>query len=298
VIAPDGCVTVAGIRREEPVHAGQACLHYCFVRLLERDRPLEALLDRARRATEGVGSLVLVTGEAGIGKTVLLRRFAERIRPEHDPLWGMCDSLSTPRPLGPLRDVAAQLAPAVAALLREGAPPYEVFAAVQDALRVGPRVLIVEDLHWADEATLDLVRFLARRLAGLPTLLVLSYRDTIASDHPLRPVLGDLVSIPDAQRVRLAPLSPAAVGELLAARDGVDVADVHRRTAGNPFFVSQIAAQPDSPLPESVRDAVVPGWRRCPGRPGSGWSCSPAPPRESAGRCCPRSRCPPRPSAR
>ena len=124
------------------------------------------------------------------------------------------------------------------------------------ALRARPRVLVVEDLHWADEATLDLVRFLARRIATLPLLLVLSYRDTVDAGHPLGAVLGDLVAAPDARRLQLAPLSRAAVAELLAGHD-LDPAEVHRRTAGNPFFVSQIAAQPESPLPESVRDAVV-----------------------------------------
>ncbi len=240
------------------------------MRLLERDQPLDVLTGRAAGAAAGQGTLVLVTGEAGIGKTALLRRFAERIRPELDPLWGLCDPLSTPRPLGPLRDVAGDLDDGLATLLRDpGTAPYEIFAAVHDALRRRPRVLIVEDLHWADEATLDLVRFLTRRLATLPLLLVVSYRDTVDADHPLRPVLGDLVRSPDIRRLPLAPLSVAAVAELLdTGSDGVragpdgghagpDPRDVHRRTAGNPFFVAQIAAQPDAALPDSVRDAVV-----------------------------------------
>ena len=181
----------------------------------------------------------------------------------------MCDSLSTPRPLGPLRDVAHELGPDVAGLLRGTAAQHEIFSAVLDALRARPRVFVVEDLHWADEATLDLVRFLARRIATLPLLLVLSYRDALGADQPLSPVLGDLVSSPDARRLQLTPLSRSAVAALL---DGhrLDPADVHRRTAGNPFFVSQILAQPESPLPESVRDAVLartaglaPDARRC-----------------------------------
>ena len=237
--------------------------------LLEREHPLEVIEDRARRAAGGHGSVVLVAGEAGIGKTVLLRALVERTRTTAQPLWGMCDSLSTPRPLGPLRDVAHELGPDVAALLRGTAAQHEIFSAVLDALRARPRVFVVEDLHWADEATLDLVRFLARRIATLPLLLVLSYRDALGADHPLSPVLGDLVSSPDARRLQLTPLSRSAVATLL---DGhrLDPADVHRRTAGNPFFVSQILAQPESPLPESVRDAVLartaglaPDARRC-----------------------------------
>ena len=125
-----------------------------------------------------------------------------------------------------------------------------------DALQSRACALVVEDLHWGDEATLDLVRFLARRIGTLPLLLVLSYRETGGAAHPLRAVLGDLVGAPDASRLQLTPLSRAAVAELL---DGhrLDPVDVHARTAGNPFFVSQIIAQPDSPMPESVRDAVV-----------------------------------------
>ena len=237
--------------------------------LLEREHPLEVIEDRARRAAAGHGSVVLVAGEAGIGKTVLLRALVERTRTNAQPLWGMCDSLSTPRPLGPLRDVAHELGPDIAALLRGTAAQHEIFSAVLDALRARPRVFVVEDLHWADEATLDLVRFLARRIATLPLLLVLSYRDALGADQPLRPVLGDLVSSPGARRLQLTPLSRSAVATLL---DGhrLDPADVHRRTAGNPFFVSQILAQPGSPLPESVRDAVLartaglaPDARRC-----------------------------------
>lgn len=226
------------------------------MRLLEREHPLDVLTDRAGHAAAGRGSVVLVAGEAGIGKTVLLRALVERLRATVHPLWGMCDPLSTPRPLGPLRDVADELGSPVPALLRGAAAQHEVFAAVRDALRSRPRVFVVEDLHWGDEATLDLVRFLARRIADLPLLLVLSYRDALGDGHPLSPVLGDLVSTPDARRLQLAPLSRAAVAELLDGH-GLDPAVVHRRTAGNPFFVSQILAQPESPLPESVRDAVL-----------------------------------------
>jgi DNA-binding CsgD family transcriptional regulator/tetratricopeptide (TPR) repeat protein len=168
----------------------------------------------------------------------------------------MCDSLSTPRPLGPLRDVADELGPEVSALVRGSAAQHEIFAAVLDALRSRPRVFVAEDLHWADEATLDLMRFLARRIAALPLLLVLSYRDALGVDHPLSSVLGDLVSAPGARRLQLVPLSRSAVAALVEGH-GLDPAGVHRRTAGNPFFVSQILAQPDSPLPESVRDAVL-----------------------------------------
>jgi len=224
------------------------------VRLLERDHPLEVLRDRARIAADGRGSIVLVAGEAGIGKTALLRAFAEQAC--LPVLWGMCDSLSTPRPLGPLRDVAGDLGPSITAVLRDATAQHEIFGAVLETLRGRPRALVVEDLHWGDEATLDLVRFLGRRIGALPLLLVLSYRESLGPTDPLRSVLGDLVSAPGARRIQLTPLSRSAVAELVGEH-GLDPADVHARTAGNPFFVSQILAQPDSPLPESVRDAVV-----------------------------------------
>ncbi|MGI5133030.1 ATP-binding protein [Pseudonocardia sp. CA-107938] len=224
------------------------------MRLWERDHPLEVLIDRARRAADGQGSVVLVAGEAGIGKTALLRAFAE-VSPT-PVLWGMCDSLSTPRPLGPLRDVAGELSGEVAAVLREATVQHEIFAAVLEALQDRSRALLVEDLHWGDEATLDLVRFLGRRIDRLPLLLVLSYRDTTGPTDPLRAVLGDLVSAPRARRLQLTPLSRSAVAEMVGGH-ALDAGDVHARTAGNPFFVSQILAQPDSPLPESVRDAVL-----------------------------------------
>ena len=142
----------------------------------------------------------------------------------------------------------------MAASLRGSAPQHEIFATVLTALRRTPRVLVVEDLHWADEATTDLVRFLARRIGTLPLLMIVSYRDTVPT---LSPVLGDLVSTPGARRLQLAPLSRTAVAKLLDGHLLLDAADVHRRTAGNPFFISQIIDQPDAPLPESVRDAVI-----------------------------------------
>ena len=224
------------------------------MRLLEREHPIDVLQTRAERAAAGRGAVVLLVGEAGIGKTALLRAFAERV--SMPVLWGMCDPLSTPRPLGPLRDVAGGLGPTVSAGLRDAAAQHEIFAAVLDALRETPRVLVVEDLHWADEATTDLVRFLARRIDALPLLMIVSCRDTVGADPALSPVVGDLVATPGVRRMQLTPLSRAAVAELLEGHQ-LDPADVHRRTAGNPFFVSQILDQPDAPLPESVRDAVI-----------------------------------------
>ena len=245
------------------------------MRLLEREHPIDVLQTRAERAAAGRGAVVLLVGEAGIGKTALLRAFAERV--SMPVLWGMCDPLSTPRPLGPLRDVAGGLGPTVSAGLRDAAAQHEIFAAVLDALRETPRVLVVEDLHWADEATTDLVRFLARRIDALPLLMIVSCRDTVGADPALSPVVGDLVATPGVRRMQLTPLSRAAVAELLEGHQ-LDPADVHRRTAGDPFFVSQILDQPDAPLPDSVRDAVIAERPASRPRSGTASSCSPAPP--------------------
>jgi predicted ATPase len=158
----------------------------------------------------GQGSVVLLAGEAGIGKTVLLREFAAQA--PVPVLWCMCDSLSTPRPLGPLRDVARELGPEVTAVLREASAQHEIFAAVLDALQFRSCALVVEDLHWADEATWTSCGSWPAAIGTLPLLLVLSYRESGGAAHPLRAVLGDLVGAPDARRLQLTPLSAGRRG--------------------------------------------------------------------------------------
>lgn len=128
--------------------------------LLEREAPLEALLAGARRAAAGHGSIVLLEGEAGIGKTSLLREFTGRVDAGCRVLWGWCEALFTPRPLGPLQDMAQSLDPRVGDLLDQAAAPERLFPALLKALQeaAGTRVLVFEDVHWADNATLDLVK--------------------------------------------------------------------------------------------------------------------------------------------
>lgn len=203
------------------------------------------------------GRFVLVSGEAGIGKTALLERFCAEVK-RGLVISGACDGLFTPRPLGPLLDVAQSTPGEFADLVEAGALPHDVaMALLRELSSREPAVLVLEDLHWADGATLDVVRVLGRRVAGVAVLVVASYRDTeLGRYHPLRQVLGQLASDGSSSRVRLPPLSAAAVAEL-AAPYRIDAAELYRTTGGNPFFVTEVLAAGEGELPATVRDAVL-----------------------------------------
>jgi DNA-binding CsgD family transcriptional regulator/tetratricopeptide (TPR) repeat protein len=224
--------------------------------LLERSAALDTL-DAAFAAASGSGGrLMLVAGEAGVGKTALLRHYCERQAAR--VLWGECDALFTLSPLGPLTDIAAVTEGELATAVADAAPAHVVTAALLRELEHrGPTVVVVEDVHWADEATLDVLRLLGRRIANVPALLIASYRDDeLDRAHPLRVTLGELSRHGTTGRLRLVPLSVEAVSEL-AAPHGVDAAELHRRTAGNPFFVTEALAAGGVELPATVRDAVL-----------------------------------------
>ncbi len=227
------------------------------VALLERSGQLSALSGAlAAAASSGQGRIALVAGEAGIGKTALLRRFCAGLDGSARVLWARCDPLFTPRPLGPVLDLAGVIGGEVAARAGDGARPYDVAATLLREA-AGPSAVVFEDVHWADEATLDVIRLAARRVADVPALLVLSYRDDgLDRSHPLRIVLGDLPGSDRVTRVALAGLSPRAVVEL-AGPAGVDAGELHRRTAGNPFFVTEVLAAGTGLVPHAVRDAVL-----------------------------------------
>ena len=217
--------------------------------LLERERPLGALRECPP------GHVVLVAGEAGIGKTSLLRAFCAADRRPN--LWGGCDALRTPRPLGPLRDIARQAGGELARAMAADSAGHELFSALLDELTARPTVAVIEDVHWADEATLDLLVFLGRRIHTTESLLIVTYRDDeVDAGHPLRGVLGELARQREVLRVDLAPLSAAAVAALAAPR-GLDADALYAHTAGNPFFVTEVLADPDPAVPSTVRDAVL-----------------------------------------
>jgi DNA-binding CsgD family transcriptional regulator/tetratricopeptide (TPR) repeat protein len=227
--------------------------------LLERAHDLALLHERlvdVERSSRG--RLVFVGGEAGVGKTALLRRFCDELGKPGRILWGGCDPLFTPRPLGPLLAVAGESHGELQELVRSGAMPHEVVAALVRDLQARPgTIFVLEDVHWADEATLDVLKLLARRLETVPALLVATHRDDeLDRRHPLRIVLGELATSSAVRRLRLAPLSPVAVAELAAPFD-VDPDEVYEKTGGNPFFVVEALAAGTDEVPATVRDAVL-----------------------------------------
>lgn len=226
--------------------------------LLERDQILHQMRAALIQTQSRVGQTLLVSGEAGIGKSTLVDFFIREREPSCRVLWGACDALFTPRPLGPLLDMAGQLDVAVARAIRSGENAGAIFAAfLADLAELAqPSIVVFEDVHWADHATLDLIKYLGRRISRVPALLVLTYRDDALSDgHPLLTVLGELPGA-DVQRLRLSPLSREAVQEL-AQRSGSNLVDLFELTNGNPFYVTEVLASRGQVVPHTVQDAVL-----------------------------------------
>jgi DNA-binding CsgD family transcriptional regulator/tetratricopeptide (TPR) repeat protein len=225
--------------------------------LLERGAELDALEMRfADVRKSGRGRMLLIAGEAGIGKTALVRAFSSPRDARH-VMAGACDALFTPRPLGPLLDIAEDAGGELAAAVSGQVTAAAVVAALQaEILRRRPAVVVLEDLHWADEATLDAVRLLARRIETLPALVLVTYRDDeLDRVHPVRTVLSEL-PVASVERLALRPLSAEAVARLAAA-SGASAGELHRRTGGNPFYVTELLAAGAELLPDSVRDVVL-----------------------------------------
>jgi DNA-binding CsgD family transcriptional regulator/tetratricopeptide (TPR) repeat protein len=224
--------------------------------LLERQQELDLLRNLLADVGSSGGRVVLVRGEAGIGKSSLVREFLTASSDETHVLVGWCDDLVTPQPLGPFWDIAraeTSLADPLAEANRRG-----LFEAVMDLLSrpLRPTILVLEDTHWADEATLDAVKYLGRRIEQANGLLVLTYRDgEVDFDHPLRAVIGGL---PPASvlRIQLGGLSPSAVASMLVGSD-LDVDEVNAATDGNPFLVTELASAGAVVVPTSVQDSVM-----------------------------------------
>ena len=225
---------------------------------LERDSQVDVVLGYAAEAKAGTGRLVLVQGEAGGGKSTLLEQVEARL-PDAAWHWGACDGTFTPLPLAPLRDIADSMGGPLRAASEADASRETLFAALVQAVRADPglTVLVVEDIHWADEATLDLLRFVGRRVQKERALLLVTFREEeSAPSSPLRQALGELARQRSTRRVALAPLSLHAVG-LVVDGTGLDAVEVHHLTGGNPYFVAEVVGSVDGGLPASVRDAVL-----------------------------------------
>jgi DNA-binding CsgD family transcriptional regulator/tetratricopeptide (TPR) repeat protein len=226
--------------------------------LLERDPVLASLRQYAHEAGQGEGRLVLIAGEAGAGKSVLVERF-QRDLPDALWSWGACDGLSTPRPLAPLFDLARDLGGALEDLCRGRPERDELFAALLRQVTSDDRldVIVIEDIHWADEATLDLMRFLTRRIHAASVLVIVTYRDDwLAPSSPLRLALGDLAARRWTRRLDLPPLSVEAVRTMAAGTD-LDADQLYQLAGGNPFYVTEMLEAGTHGVPLSARDAIL-----------------------------------------
>lgn len=228
------------------------------MRLLERDAQLAQLTSGFDRALRGQGRLLLVHGEAGAGKTSVVQQFLNAVPTSTTTLVAGCEALFSPRPFGPLTDLADAFPPSVALALQSAVSTSTLFPSLLAHLRrpPAPKILVIEDLHCADEGTLDLVRYLGRRIDMLPVLFVVTYRDDdLGIDHPIRRLLGDLPAT-STVRVPVPCLTRAAVMSLAQRvnRSGERLYDV---TGGNPFFVTEVLNSPDSVVPPSVYDATL-----------------------------------------
>src|SRR5437016_5729938 len=223
--------------------------------LLEREQCLAELAKWLGAAVRDGGCIALLSGEAGIGKTALLQEFSKQ-QSEAPVLWGACDALFTPRPLAPLHDIARQTHGPLLAAVNSAASPDVIFAAALNELERTKALVVFEDIHWADEATLDLLKYLGRRIHRTQAMLAATYRDDeLGQRHPLRFVIGDLPRT-STHRMTLSPLSEPAVAQL-AREAGRPSKGLHSITGGNPLFVTEVLAAAADTVPVTVRDAVL-----------------------------------------
>jgi DNA-binding CsgD family transcriptional regulator/tetratricopeptide (TPR) repeat protein len=249
-------------------------------------------MKRLKKALAGAPGAVLVGGEAGIGKTRLLREFAASVQAR--VLTGGCVELgSDGLPFAPftaalrrlVREIGVEgvqeLLPGskgLARLLPEFGDPDETTGESQARLfelvltlleRLAPAVLVIEDAHWADRSSRDLLAFLIRNLNG-PLLIVVTFRaDELHRSHPLRPLLAELERVDQVSRLELARLSRADIGRLLGQLLDADpgpslIEEIYRRSEGNPLYAEALLEAQGEELPESLRDLLLAGVQRLP----------------------------------
>jgi ATP/maltotriose-dependent transcriptional regulator MalT len=226
--------------------------------LFEREIPLQALEEALEAIRKGEGRIVLVSGEAGIGKTTLVEHFTAQPAEHVSVYWGSCDALFTPRPLGPFSDIAFQMQSGLLDILNTSQDWFRVANAFLAELskRDSPVIVVIEDIHWADEATFDMLKFLGRRIQHSQILMILTFRDDeLDSRHLLWRLTGDLpprITI----RIALAALSEDTVAKM-AQNAQRHTEGLFKVTGGNPFFVREMLERESEGVPASVRDLVV-----------------------------------------
>ena len=222
------------------------------MQLVERAALLADLDAWLAEARLGSGSMVLLGGEAGVGKTSVARAFVDQRPPSWRVLWGSCEPLVTPDALAPFHDMAP-----IAAVLAAKPGRVELFRALLDELVTTPTLMVVDDAHWADDATLDALRFIGRRVQTTHGLLLVTFREEEApGGSPLRSLLGDLATASGSHRLQVPALSVEAVTEL-AEGHAVEAGRLHAVTGGNPFYVTEVLAAEGWTVPPTVTDAVL-----------------------------------------
>lgn len=225
--------------------------------LLDRDEPLSKLHYLLNKVTAGEGRIAAISGDAGIGKTSLVEAFAGQCEGKAEIFWGACDNLYTPRPFAPVYDMAHKMSDRMSELLDAGMSRPSIFSTFLNEINLtSPAIVVIEDVHWADESTLDLINFLTKRISRSGILLILTYRnDEIGSGHSLRLIFGSLSSR-ILKRIELTPLSKDAVMKLARSCGRNDDA-LYIKTGGNPFFVTEILLNVEKEIPSSINDLIV-----------------------------------------
>ncbi|HWN87928.1 MAG TPA: AAA family ATPase, partial [Chitinophagaceae bacterium] len=233
------------------------------MKLIEREEFLDSLQTKFDNVAKGEGHCVLIGGEAGIGKTSLIKAFCNSKKKDYKIYRGTCDALFTPRPLAPFYDIVWQMEGETWENIVNITDRSRLFAGLLRKLENQKQTIIIvfEDIHWADEATLDFIKFLARRITQLHCLFILTYRDNeIHSSHPLRNVLGQLTP-GFFTRLQLTSLSRNA-GEKLAQEKGWSGEDVYSISGGNPFYVTEILANYSRGIPDNIKDSILSVYNR------------------------------------
>ncbi|MDX6277486.1 MAG: hypothetical protein QOJ72_1614 [Nocardioidaceae bacterium] len=227
-----------------------------FTVLIERDELVGSLRELAGTAMSGSGRLVMLGGEAGVGKTSVAAELMSGLPSGLKIRRGASDNVTTPAPLGPLLEALPELGELIG---KTSAQRHELFREAQELLAAEPTVLLIEDAHWADEATFDLLRLLGRRVDSMALLVVVTYRtDEVDTLHPLSMVFGDLATAPGVIRREVPALTVDGVRRLVEIADSpIDAVELHARTGGNPFFATEVIAGATDELPTTIRDAVL-----------------------------------------